>query len=315
MLFNENKSGDKTGMKGTSITIYLLYFYRTHTHALMHTLTSGLSLTQLSKKSMDSEKSIRRSNNYFIYIFKEAEGRHTVGERSQQLCNGSIHFLPQGLTQSFSGIKKMEGYCIEFSPDLFSRYTLNKEMLYDLPFFGYDTESAAHVIPAKDFAVLYALFAFMHTEMQQAHQGYEKIIVSGINIVLLKCGQWFGGDTQKKSESHYTSAYYGSLQLVENYRRLIRTHCTKQHFVKFYAAQLNQTPNYLNVVVRSITGSKASDLIHAQIITEAKHLLIHTKLSHKEVAAELGFKDQSYFTKFFKRETGQNPLEWFRSNR
>lgn len=280
----------------------------------MHTSPTGLLITRLSKKNMGAEKNRRRSNNYFIFVLKEAEGWHLLDGRKLALEKESIHFVAQGLTQSFEGIKKMNGYCIEFSPDLFSRFTLNKEILYDLPFFGYQVERNSYKIPSHGADFLFTLFEFMYTEFEEAKAGHERVIISGINITLLKCKQWFSLKN-RKNDQHYVSGYYGSLQLVEKYRKLIREHFTRQHFVKFYAAKLNQTPNYLNMVVKNVTGAKASDLIHEQIIGEAKHLLIHTKLSHKEVAAELGFSDPSYFTKFFKRETGQKPLDWFRSNK
>jgi len=39
-------------------------------------------------------------------------------------------------------------------------------------------------------------------------------------------------------------------------------------------------------------------------------LLVHTNLSISEIADQLHFEDQSYFTKFFKRETGFTPLQY-----
>lgn len=281
----------------------------------MHTTTEGLSVIRLSAKNTGAQKAGVRSNHYFIFIFEEATGEHTIGDLVHQLQNHSIHFVAQGLSQSFKGIKKMEGYCISFSPDLFSRYTLNKEILYDLPFFGYDIEKPCYNIQPTDFGFIYSLFNFAFTELRDKKTGHERIIISLINVVMLKCAQWFEPQNKKKVKEYYVSAYYGSQQLLENYRKLIRQHFREQHFVKFYAGQLGQTPNYLNMVVKSLTGLKASELIHQQIILEAKHLLIHTKLSHKEVAVELGFSDQSYFTKFFKRETGERPLDWFRKNK
>jgi AraC-like DNA-binding protein len=41
-----------------------------------------------------------------------------------------------------------------------------------------------------------------------------------------------------------------------------------------------------------------------------KRLLVHTNIDVSEIAAQMGFPDQSYFSKFFKRETGKTPLEY-----
>ncbi|HLP10932.1 MAG TPA: helix-turn-helix domain-containing protein [Flavobacteriales bacterium] len=279
----------------------------------MPTRQTQLSVFPLSRKILTGEKFKGRSNNYFIFIFRRGSGRHCINDNWMLINHESVHFVALDLIQKFDGVNFIDGYCIEFSPSLFGRFTLNKEILFDLPFFGYDIERPTYKIPIDLFDELYAMCESMYREVKAAKKWHERIVISFINVLMLKCGQLF--HIEKKNEQYYTSGYYGSMQMVEAYRRLIRDNFKKQHFVKFYASQLNQTPNYLNIVVKSVTGKTASSLIHAQLILEAKHLLVQTKLSHKEVAVELGFSDQSYFTRFFKRETGLKPLDWFKANK
>ena len=52
------------------------------------------------------------------------------------------------------------------------------------------------------------------------------------------------------------------------------------------------------------------DFTKAKQILEIKRLLVHTNLSVTEIAVRLNFPDQSYFAKFFKRETGVSPLQY-----
>lgn len=108
---------------------------------------------------------------------------------------------------------------------------------------------------------------------------------------------------------------YTTLQIVMKYKQLVRQHCRNQHFVSYYAEELMQTSNYLNLMAKKVTGYPAGHIIHNQLILEAKRLLMHTKLSAKEVAYELGFVDHTYFSKFFKKRTGLNPLEWFNKHK
>ena len=42
-------------------------------------------------------------------------------------------------------------------------------------------------------------------------------------------------------------------------------------------------------------------------IEMAKRLLLYSKLSVKEIAAQLSFSDQYYFSNYFKRKTGTSP--------
>jgi AraC-like DNA-binding protein len=57
----------------------------------------------------------------------------------------------------------------------------------------------------------------------------------------------------------------------------------------------------------------ASFFIQQRIITEAKRLLVYTQLTTVEISHTLGFKDTSYFCRYFKRETDLSPLT-FRSS-
>jgi AraC-like DNA-binding protein len=59
-----------------------------------------------------------------------------------------------------------------------------------------------------------------------------------------------------------------------------------------------------------LTGKTSLQIIKAKLLLEIKRLLFHTNLSITEIANHFNFEDQSYFTKFFKRETGMTPLRY-----
>jgi len=50
--------------------------------------------------------------------------------------------------------------------------------------------------------------------------------------------------------------------------------------------------------------------LHDRQVLEAKRLLYNTGMSVKEIAFNLGFKDSSYFIRFFKRMTSVTPLSY-----
>ncbi len=73
------------------------------------------------------------------------------------------------------------------------------------------------------------------------------------------------------------------------------------------------TPNHLNALSKHVTGKPAGELIRDRVILEARRLLVNTGTTIAEVASELEFEDNSYFSKFFKKYTGQTP-EAFRKS-
>ncbi|HTJ11311.1 MAG TPA: helix-turn-helix domain-containing protein [Dinghuibacter sp.] len=73
-----------------------------------------------------------------------------------------------------------------------------------------------------------------------------------------------------------------------------------------YARLLHITPSYLNEAIRTVTGLPVSHWIKQEILVEAKRLLYHSDLSVKEVAAELGYEDAAYFSRFFRGAAGMS---------
>ncbi|MDW7690808.1 helix-turn-helix domain-containing protein [Flammeovirgaceae bacterium SG7u.111] len=74
-----------------------------------------------------------------------------------------------------------------------------------------------------------------------------------------------------------------------------------------YAELLHTTPQNLNTICRKESNKSATDILSSFIISEAKRLLLYTGMSVTEIAYSLNFKDNSHFTKYFKRNTGVTP--------
>ena len=77
--------------------------------------------------------------------------------------------------------------------------------------------------------------------------------------------------------------------------------------VKAYADFLYVSPNHLSAIVRKESGRSVMDWLNAHCILRAQVLLRHSDLSVYEVAEQLGFQSATFFSRFFRRETGQTP--------
>jgi AraC family transcriptional regulator, transcriptional activator of pobA len=88
---------------------------------------------------------------------------------------------------------------------------------------------------------------------------------------------------------------------------LIEKHFNELRLPKQYAALLFITANHLNALCKEMLGKTAGDLIRERIILEAKRLLTNADMTVTQIAYELNYKDNSYFNRFFKKETGLTP--------
>jgi len=113
----------------------------------------------------------------------------------------------------------------------------------------------------------------------------------------------------------YNEQYNGTelSQRHELYRRFQA--CIEENYKKTgdagaYADMLNISVSHLNSLIKEQTGKTVMMHLHDRQVLEAKRLLYNTGLSVKEIAFNLGFKDSSYFTRFFKRMTSLTPLAY-----
>lgn len=95
--------------------------------------------------------------------------------------------------------------------------------------------------------------------------------------------------------------------LTTSFLALLVDHFKEEKRLNFYATQLCVTSRHLSQVVKKVTGKTAGEIIDDMVIKEAKILLSSNKLSVSQVSEELRFSDQSFFGKFFKKNTGICP--------
>ncbi|EGV43365.1 AraC family transcriptional regulator [Bizionia argentinensis JUB59] len=95
-----------------------------------------------------------------------------------------------------------------------------------------------------------------------------------------------------------------------NFQNLVHKQFKQNLPVKEYAAQLNMTPNHLNKRVKQENGKTASEVIREITMLEAKVLLLQSTMQIKEISRELGFNDDSYFSRLFKIETNYTPSNY-----
>lgn len=94
---------------------------------------------------------------------------------------------------------------------------------------------------------------------------------------------------------------------VLRFKTLLETHFNKERQPAFYAEHLGISPNAFSKQCKIQFKRSPSGLIQERVILEAKKLIHLTYKSMKEIAAELNFDDENYFSRYFKKHTGITP--------
>ena len=88
---------------------------------------------------------------------------------------------------------------------------------------------------------------------------------------------------------------------------LLEEHYREHWPVTRYASALGLSAERLNRLVRAETGLSAQQMLHERLVRQACRQLLHTQAPVSQLAFELGFEDPAYFSRFFRRHTGQAP--------
>lgn len=112
----------------------------------------------------------------------------------------------------------------------------------------------------------------------------------------------------------YTSTLqYVDSQHSRNVRRVLRhvlRHFPENITLMKISADLNISPGHLSTQIRQETGMTFREYLNRVRVEEARRLIDNTDYTLIEIAIACGFRDQSYFTKIFKRYTGKTPGQY-----
>jgi len=238
-------------------------------------------------------------NDHFMIVWvMKGPGNYCANGQKGTLANNYLLFLKPGEFKNFKLAKGSDGYLVSFSSSF-------------LDLADNDTESI--------FKNLYRLFAYtnginisceMLNDMQNIvimmarefamHNLYRsEILKRYFNIFLLYLSRQPDVPAQSFRQSR-------NEELLNNFTSLLERNFRTQKMVVDYAAQLAVTPNYLNEVIKKITGWSAGHHIRQRVALEAKRQAVYSNACMKSIAYNLGFFDMAHFSKFFKNTTGMN---------
>lgn len=242
----------------------------------------------------------RHSFYQVLYITKEG-GRHLIDFRSYPVKRGMIFFLPPGQIHEWQFDKHTDGILINFGEPFFSTFLAGSGYLNDLPLFS---RSGRHC--AADFSKQPAAMDHLFQQIFSEYQNREENCFDMLRALLLQVFLLAGRALQNKEERKAPWQYR---QLLA-FEHLVEQYYTQKKLPKEYAELMFITPNYLNALCTKLTGRSAGDLIRNRVLLEIKRLLVHSSLSVQEIAWQLNFENNSYFSRFFKKYEKITPEEF-----
>lgn len=240
-----------------------------------------------------------RHSFYHMVFFTEGAGKHTIDFQQFIVKPFQIYFMVPGQVHSWNFEGKVDGYVVNFSAEFFQSFLLRSDYVDSFSFFAGRPQSS--VIDCSDKKE--QMVSIFESLLIHAQSG-SVLDKDMIRLLLL---QIFIHAEQGNYDKHESSSLFHKNPVIRNFQALIDRHYLKLRLPGEYAELLNITPNHLNALCNEHLGMQAGKLIRERVLLEAKRLLVNMDLSVSEIAYKLNFSDNSYFTKFFKKEVGMTP--------
>lgn len=112
--------------------------------------------------------------------------------------------------------------------------------------------------------------------------------------------------------AHVRTRAEGTHRAVTAARRIIESRFEEDLSLDRIAEEVEVSAFHLSRIFKAATGATVLDYMTSTRMEEAKRLMRETNLSIKEVAAAVGYNDQNYFSRVFRRVTGTTPSSFRR---
>jgi AraC family transcriptional activator of pobA len=247
---------------------------------------------------------VQRNNYYSLIWIKEGSGNVRADFNDYAFTANTLFAFAPYQPFMFTPKDGIAGLALHFHPDFFCIHKHQKEVacngvlfnnIYNPPFLHLDEPASA---------TLEMLITQIRAEMQNPALAQYELLVSYLKILLITASRL---KTQQQPEAEKVLEGAKEPFILQKLKDDIELHFKTRHAAGEYADLLNITPKALAKITKAHFNKTLTDLISERIIIEAKRELYLTNKPVKEIAYELGYNDESYFSRFFKTNADVSP--------
>lgn len=234
-----------------------------------------------------------QADYYFIVYVREGTFFQQIGIEDIGVKGDSILFVPEGEVFSIRSIQsELSGYLILMESKVVSSIT-NKIELSELL-----SIDRLHKLNIEDSNWINTLCALISHEINVKPN--RKTADGLLQALFHKLISLNGGEKFVSRQN----------QIAQNFMRVLNKKYRKEKTVEFYAQELNVSKNYLNRCVKSRYNKNCKQIIQETAIVQSQILMLDTSRDISEIAFLMGYDDLSYFSRLFKKVTGQTPSKF-----
>ncbi|WP_111709614.1 helix-turn-helix domain-containing protein [Lutibacter citreus] len=261
-------------------------------------------ITQFGIMSRKAQATIPHRHDYYEILFiEEGAGQHIIDYESYKIKTPAFYFLSKGQIHFWKLEKGLEGKVLLFPREFLIPPATAFNHEGDLAIFNTLSKAPFVNINNANCTKIQELFKGINEEFLRKSDSSLSMLRAYVHILLVSLFRIYAKE-QNQDILDTTNA------MVRKFRQLVSENYLTIRSVQEYADLIGISSTHLRDTVKKITGYSPGQLIRQEIIFEAKRRLANTELTTAEIGYTLNFEDTSYFSRFFKRETGKRPSEY-----
>lgn len=242
-----------------------------------------------------------RKDYYLIAFVRRGGNRQWIDMTPYSLKGNTIYFTGPGQIIVKEGFEQLWSTGIAFTTE-FLLFQENASLRH-LPLLSNPQNGHELLLAEPDVLFIEDLLAKINSEYLNPGNWQQSMLSAYLTLLLTYLSRLY---TTQFPDDTITS----DKGLVKAFQEKIEENFRELHEVGDYAGILHISAGHLSEVIKVQSGRPAIKHIHERRVLEAKRMLFHTSISLKEIAFDLGFAEDSYFNRFFKRETGTTPAQY-----
>lgn len=236
-----------------------------------------------------------------ITLVTRGEGSFWLDAHCHQVRPGTVFFSTPGQVRRWD-TKQLDGLCLFFEDSFIKEFLHDDAFLHRLPYFHSDPARATLTLGGADLRRLRTRLAAMQRELAHYRHDSVELMRAQLHEILIVLARQYAA-------IHHVAPQRATHRVVTKFIELVERDAAHRHRVADYAAELAVTPGHLSVLCTQYVGQRAKRVLDNVLVSRARRMLLYTDESSARIGASLGFDDPSYFSRFFRRETGQTPQD------
>jgi AraC-like DNA-binding protein len=215
----------------------------------------------------------------------------------------ALFFISPNQVLSIQDLCSESGYFIFYNRDFYCIQIHDEEVACDGLLFNNINNMPMTAVPDQEAVFINYLFTQLESEFMLKESSHEEMLRTYLKQLLIK-------STRLWKQQHLGGALTDQNNDPDAFRhftQLVEAHYKQKHTVADYADLMLVAPKTLTHKFKRMNLPQPNEVIKNRIILEAKRLLVHTAMTAKEIAYELGYDDPAYFSRLFFIKTGDSP--------